>query len=111
MNASSADVDDAFQQLIAPVLTTTFFEQYFEREVLHIARNDATYFAQLYSVRCVEDALTLGADTPDRFALIKHRSPEITREQMTSDRSAFRFRSTSEGSRAEIGRASCRERV
>jgi hypothetical protein len=42
MNASTADVEDTFGLLIAPISTTTFFEQYFERDVLHIARNDAS---------------------------------------------------------------------
>jgi hypothetical protein len=103
MNATAPILaDDAFRLLIAPVPTATFFERYFEREVLHAARADAAYFAELYNVGCVEDALVMGADKPDQFVLIQHEGAEMAREQMTSERSVIRFRSARQAARSMI---------
>jgi ribosomal protein L16 Arg81 hydroxylase len=98
MHANAADAaDDAFAFLIAPVTGTDFFERYFERDVLHVARGDAAYFANLYSVACVENALVIGASAPDHFALIKN--DVVTHEDMTSERSVVRFRSARKAAR------------
>jgi len=103
MNASVPEAgDDAFGSLIAPILTATFFERYFERDVLHVARGDAAYFAGLYGVACVEDALVLGANDPDHFALIKRDATAVTRENMTSERSVVRSRSAHQASRSLV---------
>jgi lysine-specific demethylase/histidyl-hydroxylase NO66 len=103
MNAGATDAtDDAFGVLVSPVSTSTFFDRYFERDPLHVERSDASYFAGLYSVRCVEDALVLGADDPDHFTLIKHESPDIARDGMTSERSVIRFRSARQPARTLI---------
>ncbi len=91
---------DAFGSLIAPVSTSEFFERSFEREVLHIARGDAGYFGDLYGVGCIEDALVVGANELDHFALIKRDAPDVSGAQIASDRNVMRFRSAGKPARA-----------
>jgi len=93
-------VGDAFGSLIAPVSTDEFFARSFEREVLHVARGDATYFGDLYGVDCIEDALIVGANELDHFAMIKRDAPELSGERIASDRNVVRFRSTGKPARA-----------
>lgn len=40
---------DYFEQLIAPVSTDTFFDEYWEKKPLHIARDDPGYYARIAS--------------------------------------------------------------
>ncbi len=63
--------DDVFARLLAPVAPETFFAEHFERQPLHVARNDAAYFADVYGVEDVEDALLIGADRREQFTLVK----------------------------------------
>jgi hypothetical protein len=93
---------DALGPLIQPISTVRFFEHYFERELLHVARRDAGYFASMYGVASVEDALVLGANDLDRFALIKHDAPALTRENITSERRTFRSRSYGKAARSTL---------
>jgi ribosomal protein L16 Arg81 hydroxylase len=62
---------DVFARLFAPVAPETFFAEHFERQPLHVARNDAAYFADVYGVADVEDALLVGAGRRDAFTLVK----------------------------------------
>jgi hypothetical protein len=93
-------VGDAFGSLIAPVSTAEFFARSFEREVLHVARGDAGYFGDLYGVGCIEDALVIGANELDHFAMIKRDAPELGGERLASDRNVVRFRSAGKAARA-----------
>ena len=90
---------EAFGSLIAPISTAEFFEHSFERDVLHVARADATYFAGLYGVGCIEAALIVGANELDHFAMIKHDAPDLTDERIASDRNVMRFRSAGKAPR------------
>ncbi len=80
----------AFDALIAPVSRAAFFATTFEREPLHVARNDPAAFAWLYDLTCVEDALVLGAAAPEHFTLIKHGAPALTAQALTGERTAPR---------------------
>jgi hypothetical protein len=80
--------DDAFGVLVAPIGTEAFLRDSFERDVVHIARDDPARFAWLYDVRCVEDALALGAGAPDHFAMIKHGVAELPAARLTGQRNA-----------------------
>ncbi len=91
---------EAFGSLIAPVSTSEFFERSFERDVLHVSRNDPGYFAGLYGVGCIEDALITGANELDHFAMIKRDAPELSGERLASDRNVVRFRSAGKPARA-----------
>jgi len=94
--------DDAFGRLIAPITTAAFFERYFEREVLHVARGDAAAVAALYAVADVENALILGANEPDHFALIKTGAEALAVDAFTSSRSVVRNRTARKASRALV---------
>jgi len=58
-------------RLLAPTTVGTFFERYFEREPLHVARGDAAYYAGFYGVTDVETAIHVGARDAGRFAMTK----------------------------------------
>jgi lysine-specific demethylase/histidyl-hydroxylase NO66 len=58
-------------RLLAPATVAAFFERYFERETLHIARGDASYFSGLYALADVEAAIQVGARDAGRFAMTK----------------------------------------
>ncbi len=94
--------DDAFGSLIAPVATADFFGRYFEREVLHVARDDAGAVAGLYAVGDVENALILGANEPDHFALIKTGEDALGPDDFTTARAVIRYRSARKASRALV---------
>ena len=64
-------VDDVFARLLAPTSPEQFFAEHFEREPLHVVRNDPAYFAGLYGVGDVEDALHVGAAQREKFTLVK----------------------------------------
>jgi len=93
---------DALGTLLAPVTTADFFAHYFEREMLHVERDDATVFASLYGVADVENALVLGANDRDHFSLIKRGSPPIGPEGLTTERSVVRFRAARKSSRSLV---------
>jgi len=94
--------DDAFGSLIAPVTTAAFFAHTFEREVLHVARGDAAAVAGLYAIGDVENALILGANEPDHFALIKAGAEALASEEFTSARTVVRNRAARKASRALV---------
>jgi ribosomal protein L16 Arg81 hydroxylase len=94
--------DNAFGSLIAPVTTADFFSRYFEREVLHVARDDAAAVAGLYAVGDVENALILGANEPEHFALIKTGEEALDTEAFTTARAVIRYRSARKSSRALV---------
>jgi len=91
--------DDAFGALIAPVTSAEFFARWYEREVLHVARDDAAAVAGLYAVGDVENALIVGANEPDRFALIKAGEEALQPDAFTTARIVVRNRTAHKGSR------------
>lgn len=66
---------DVFARLLAPIATERFFAEHFEREPLHVVRNDPAYFADLYGVADVENALHVGAAQREQFTLVKEGQP------------------------------------
>jgi hypothetical protein len=58
-------------RVLAPTGVASFFERYFEREPLHVARGDVAYFRDLYGVADVEAAVHVGARDTGRFAMTK----------------------------------------
>jgi len=79
--------------MLAPHETTAFFAATFEREPLHVERGDAAYFAGVYGVGDVEDALIVGAREPEQFALFKGGSG-LAAEEFTYERPSVRWRLT-----------------
>ena len=98
MNTPSLD-PGALELMVDPQGPSVFFERYYEREPLHIERNDPSYFADVYGVADVEDALVAGAREPENFALVKAGAPEITLEEFTYERPAIRWRLTGKASK------------
>jgi hypothetical protein len=88
--------------MLAPHGVTEFYKTYFERQPLHVERNDAAHFGDVYSIREVEDALVVGAREPENFALVKAGSDEIASDDFTYERPSVRWRLTGKGSRRWI---------
>jgi hypothetical protein len=89
----------ALEIMFAPHRADEFFEQYFEKQPLHVERNDPAYFAGVYGVPDVEDALIVGAREPDNFALVKAGGGEIPTDDFTYERPSLRWRQTGKGPR------------
>ena len=89
----------ALEIMFAPHRVDEFFEQYFEKQPLHVERNDPAYFAGVYSVSDVEDALIVGAREPENFALVKAGGGEIATDDFTYERPSLRWRQTGKGPR------------
>lgn len=85
---------DAAGRLLAPVSLDAFLEHHFEQRPLHVPRNDAQYFADVYSVAEVEDSLLLGAQEPEQFALLKAGTNDAGSHEYTLQRPAVRWRQT-----------------
>ncbi len=92
----------AVELMLAPHGVSEFFEQYYEKQPLHVARNDEAYFADVYGVAQVEDALVVGAREPENFALVKAGSNEIASDDFTYERPSVRWRLTGKGPRRWI---------
>jgi len=92
----------ALEFILAPRTTTEFFQRHFEKLPLHVERNDPAYFAAVYAVGDVEDALVVGAREPENFALVKAGSPEIEESDFTYERPSIRWRQTGKGPRRWI---------
>ena len=92
----------ALEFILAPSSAADFFERHFEKLPLHVERNDPAYFADVYGVADVEDALVVGAREPENFALVKAGSPEIAEEDFTYERPSVRWRLTGKGPRRWI---------
>jgi hypothetical protein len=60
--------------VLAPIEPAVFLERVFEREVLHVRRSDPTYFAELYGVDELEQAMHVGAAEFGSFALTRNGS-------------------------------------
>src|SRR5690349_11272811 len=57
---STSDVDAAalIQKLVAPVSLKEFFEDYWERKILYIPRNDPTYYRNILTFEDVDSYLS-----------------------------------------------------
>jgi hypothetical protein len=87
--------------LLAPTEPADFFERYFERSPLHVARADGGYFAGLYGIADVEAALQLGAADVGRFTMTKDGTP-IEGAELRLQRASPRMRFTGRQSSAVL---------
>jgi hypothetical protein len=88
--------------LLAPVSVDAFFADYWERLPLHVARDVAGYFADMYDVADVEESLVVGARDLDRFALVKAGSPQAALDDYVVTSPAIRWKSTGKGPTAHV---------
>lgn len=87
-------MDDALGFVLAPANAADFFATSFEREPLHIQRDDRAYFAGVYGIADVEDALVVGAREPAQFLLVRAGSEVVGPAAFSIDRPAVRWRAT-----------------
>ncbi len=74
--------------MLAPWTLEEFFERFYEREPLHVARNDPAYFAAVYSVSELEDTLATGSSDAEKFALVREGMPDLALDEFTTARRA-----------------------
>lgn len=60
----------SFEHLIAPLTSESFFADYWEQRHLHLARNDQSHFANLFSLADVDAYLTQAARNPAAYVSI-----------------------------------------
>jgi len=89
----------ALEFMLAPRSTADFFQRNFEKQPLHVERNDPAYFAGVYGAGDVEDSLVVGAREAENFALVKAGAGEVAEEDFTYERPSIRWRLTGKGPR------------
>lgn len=80
----------AQERVFGPHGIDAFFERYFEREPLHVQRDDPQHFRTVYSVAELEASLSIGSREVDTFALVKAGEPHAPVEAFTTLRAAPR---------------------
>lgn len=92
----------ALAGLLAPITVEAFFAEYWERLPLHVARDAAGYFADMYDVADVEESLVVGARDLDRFALVKAGLAEAALDDYVVTSPAIRWKSTGKAPVAHV---------
>ena len=92
----------ALTGLLAPVTVDAFFADYWERLPLHVARDAAGYFADMYDVADIEESLVVGARDLERFALVKAGLPQAPLEDYVITSPAIRWKSTGKAAVAHV---------
>lgn len=62
-----------FEQLIQPISLSEFFSQYWEKQPLHISRNNPNYYSGLLSVKDIDTLLQLGKPKYPRVKLGRNK--------------------------------------
>ncbi len=88
--------------LLAPVTVDTFFAEYWERQPLHVARDVAGYFADLYDPADIEESLVTGARDLERFALVKAGAPQAALDEYVVTSPSIRWKSTGKAPVAHV---------
>jgi ribosomal protein L16 Arg81 hydroxylase len=88
--------------ILAPVTPDAFFAGYWERLPLHVARETAGYFADMYDVADVEESLVVGARELERFALVKAGAPQAALDDYVVTSPAIRWKSTGKAPVAHV---------
>ena len=86
--------DDALHAVLAPVSVDAFIAEYWERQPLHVARNTPGFFADVYDVADIEEALVAGARDLERFALVRAGAPQAALDEYVVTSPAIRGAST-----------------
>ena len=92
----------ALTGLLAPLTVDAFFADYWERLPLHVARDAAGYFADMYDVADIEESLVVGARDLERFALVKAGLPQAPLEDYVITSPAIRWKSTGKAAVAHV---------
>jgi lysine-specific demethylase/histidyl-hydroxylase NO66 len=87
---------------LAPVSIDDFVDRYLERLPLHVARDDASYVADLFSVAGVEEILVASAHEPARLALVRAGKPQAAAAEYTYTDPGIRAKTTGKQPRQRI---------
>jgi len=88
------DRHDRLSALLHPFSSDTFFASYYEREPLHVERNDPAYFADVFSVAELENILVAGAVDRTGFNMVRTGVPPVNGELLVMERPSVRARFT-----------------
>ncbi len=80
--------------LLAPVTVDAFLADHWETSPLHVSRDVAGYFADLYDVADIEESLVVGARDLERFALVKAGVAQAALDEYVVTSPAIRWKST-----------------
>jgi hypothetical protein len=95
-------VPTLLETVLAPVTVEAFLTKHWERAPLHVRRDAPGYFADLYDVADVEEALVAGARELERFALVRAGSEQAPLEDYVVTSPAIRWRSTGKPPTAHV---------
>ncbi len=95
-------MNDSLSFVLAPVSTADFFANSFERAPLHVARDDAAYFAGIYGIADVEDSLVVGAREPEQFAVVRAGGEPVGVADFTFERPSVRWRATGKAAKTVL---------
>jgi hypothetical protein len=96
------DPHGELSRILAPITPSEFAATAWERAPLHVARDDPAYFAGIYAVADVEDALETGARDLDRFALVRAGAPQAPLDAYVVTRPAIRGKLTGKAAEAHV---------
>jgi hypothetical protein len=85
---------DRLTALLAPFARDHFLATHYQREVLHIARDDPAFFAEIFSVAELENMLVAGATDRTGFNMVRTGVPPVNGELLAMERPFPRARFT-----------------
>ena len=91
---SQASQGDVLAYILSPTTPDEFLTSFFEKAPLHVARDDAGYFGDVYDVAEVENSISVAGSDHERFLLVKSGAPPVLPENMTIERRHPRTRHT-----------------
>ncbi len=94
--------DAALASILDPVALATFAAEHWERRPLHVARDVPGYFADLFDVADIEDALVAGARDLERFALVRAGDAQAPLDAYVVTNPGIRPRATGKPPAAQI---------
>jgi len=94
--------ESALAALLDPVGVAAFATEYWERAPLHVARDVPGYFADLFDVADIEEALVAGARDLERFALVRAGAPQAPLDAYVVTNPGIRPRATGKPPTAQV---------
>jgi ribosomal protein L16 Arg81 hydroxylase len=92
-DAAACGTRPTLGSVLSPVDPGTFLDEYFERQPLHVGRDEPRFFAGVYDVAELEAALVVGSRNVEQFAMTKGGAT-LDRDEMTIERRSIRSRYT-----------------
>ena len=96
---------DRLTALLSPFSRDVFLTSYYEREPLHVERDDPSYFADVFSVAELENILVAGSGDRSGFNMVRSGVPPVNAELLAMERPGVRARFTGKARRTSSIRA------